>query len=183
MFKVEAAFFIGRDQKCLTTRTATGILLLFIILLMSPTLIIFASNQPSVKISHLPIINENLRLTSNIIAESDGKTIDTISLTVTNVAHKNGVPLDPSLLTVRFRDAEQQIEMLPWSWELQGSHNGDRTLDYGEHVQLKIYLQGTLLTPLTANHPFVVEFKPAHGAILSIYRTTPPILTSLIDLQ
>lgn len=182
MLTTESSFFLRSDQHLVALKIMR-ILTVLIASVLLPTTAITLSNQSSAKIIHLPIISETLQLTSNIIVESDGAAINRVHLTLANVAKKTVVPLNQVSLSVRYRDAQQQIGTLPWSWELQGNHNGDRVLDYGERVQISVDLQDALATPLTTNQPFVLEFKPARGAILTVYRTTPQLLTSLIDLQ
>lgn len=160
-----------------------GLIALVIIIALFLRINLFAKSPASVPVTHLPIVNETLQLTSHVIVRSNQHAVETIHLTLTNVSTHRAVPVTPEFLQILYRDAHQQIEAVPWTWQFLGEHNHNDLLEAGEHLQLDVDVKQALQTPLGANHAFVLEIQPQTSAILSIHRTTPLQLSALMDLQ
>lgn len=178
------SFFLGWcSSRWFRTIRLVGLLAAIILVTFLSTRGISSQSSAPATVTHLPIVNETLKVTSHIIVESNRRTVDMARLTITNLSTERPVRLDPAFLSVRYRDSIQRLDVVPWSWKFQGQHNGDDILDKGEHVQININVQEALTTPLIAGSAFLLELQPADGAILRIHRTIPPQLTPLMDLQ
>lgn len=160
-----------------------GLIALIIIIVLFLRINLFAENLSSTPVTHLPIVNETLQLTSHVIVKGNQQAVETIQVTLTNVSTQRAVPVAPEFLQLRYRDAQQQIEAVPWTWQFLGEHNHNDLLEAGEHLQLDVDVTRALQTPLGANHTFLLEIQPQASAILRIQRTTPPQLSLLTDLQ
>jgi len=107
--------------------------------------------------------------------------------------------------SIVYIDDNQIIQDVPWSVSFMGNDNGDEMLDEGEKAEIVVWLlnrttatdvtsnssvnymssggltsSGTLLTP---NDQFTVEVQPADGSVLTIRRTLPAALDTVVNLQ
>jgi archaeal flagellin FlaB len=143
---------------------------------------------------------------SMIVESVDGS--DPIDLTPPYTADGSGTDPDSSVSTNRlsivYIDDNQILQDVPWSADFIGD-NGDTMLDDGEKVEIVIWLlnrttatditsnssvnymssggltaSGTLLTP---NDQFTVELQPPSGAVLTVRRTLPAALDTVINLR
>lgn len=160
-----------------------GLIALVIVILLLLRTNIVSESPSSAAVTHLPIVNETLKLTSHVIVKSNQHAVETIQLTLTNISTQRALTVAPEFLQIRYRDARQQIEAVPWSWQFLGAHNHNDLLEAGEHLQLDVDVQQILQTPLGANHAFLLEIQPQASAILRIHRTTPSQLSLFTDLQ
>lgn len=184
MMTVANFFFEGqRSSRWLKVCSAIGVLAVTLFVIGTWRIGVSSQSSLPATVIYLPIINETLKLTSHVIVESNSHTVGIVRLTLTNLSAERSVPMEPSFLNIRYRDQQQRLEVVPWSWEFQGDHNDDTILDQGEHVQISVNLGEVLSAPLIANTPFMLELQPKDSAILRIHRTLPSQLSSLIDLQ
>ena len=126
-------------------------------------------------------------------------------------ADGNGTDPDSSVTTNRtsivYIDDNQILQNVPWSINFMGDDNGDTLLDDGEKAEVVVWLMnrttatdvtsnssvnymassttgltssGTLLTP---NDQFTLEVQPAEGAVLTIRRTLPAALDTVVNLR
>jgi len=107
--------------------------------------------------------------------------------------------------SIVYIDDNQIIQDVPWSVSFMGNDNGDEMLDEGEKAEIVVWLlnrttatdvtsnssvnymssggltsSGTLLTP---NDQFTVEVQPADGSVLTIRRTLPAALDTVVNLR
>ena len=107
--------------------------------------------------------------------------------------------------SIVYIDDNQIIQDVPWSVSFMGNDNGDEMLDEGEKAEIVVWLlnrttatdvtsnssvnymssggltsSGTLLTP---NDQFTVEVQPADGSVLTIRRTLPGALDTVVNLR
>jgi flagellin FlaB len=143
----------------------------------------------------------------SVIVESiDGA--EPIDLTAPYTADNSGTDPDSSSsnnkTTVAYVDDNQILQDVPWSVNFMGD-NGDNMLDPGEKAEIVVWLlnrttatavtdnssvnymssggltsSGTLLTP---NDRFTIEINPPSGSILTIRRTLPGALDTVVNLR
>lgn len=183
MTVADSFFERQRSSRWLRVCSVIGVLAVTIFVIGIWRVGISSQSALSTTVTYLPIINETLKLTSHVIVESNSHAVGVVRLTLTNLSTERPVPMEPTFLSIHYRDAQQQLEVVPWSWKFQGDHNNDTVLDQGEHVQISINLGEVLSVPLIANTPFMLELQSEDSAILRIHRTLPPQLSPLIDLQ
>lgn len=132
-----------------------------------------------------------------------------IDMTPPYTADGSGTDPDSSVTTNRtsivYVDDNQILQNVPWSINYIGDDNGDSLLDEGEKAEIVVWLlnrttatavtanssvnymssggltsSGTLLTP---NDQFTIEVQPTTGAVLTIRRTLPAALDSIVNLK
>lgn len=102
-------------------------------------------------------------------------------------------------LQIAFIDHNITIGDCAWTVAFIGKNNGDIILDSGEKAVISVWLHafdGANWGPpesegshfvgthyLDTYHTFTLEIKAAHGAILTIERTTPAYLDPVVDLH
>lgn len=132
-----------------------------------------------------------------------------IDLTAPYTADGSGTDPDSAASTNRtsivYIDDNQILQDVPWSVAFLGDDNGDDLLDDGEKAEIVVWLlnrttatditsnssvnymssggltsAGTLLTP---NDQFTLEVQPATGAVLTVRRTLPAALDTVVNLR
>jgi flagellin FlaB len=122
-----------------------------------------------------------------------------IDLTTLNAFDGSDLTVDTSSnrLQISFNDLAVSIPQCVWTVAFIGANNSDDILDPGEKAVITIWLHdfaedawaaGANPPFLAANnvdtyHTFRIEIKPSTGASLSIERTTPALLTDVVDLH
>ncbi len=114
---------------------------------------------------------------------------------------------------ISYTDQNQFLPDVPWTVDFIGESSGDNLLEGGEKAELTVWLLqrdfsitnvaaanavtgwtanpttgahgilasgGTLLTP---NDKFTLEVKPESGSVMTLQRTLPPRLDTIIDLR
>ena len=133
---------------------------------------------------------------------------DGIDLTAPYTSNGSGTDPDSSVTTnkttIVYIDDNQILQDIPWSVNFIGG-NGDSMLDDGEKAEIQVWLlnrttatditsnssvnymasggltaSGTLLTP---NDQFTLEVQPPMGAVLTIRRTLPAALDTVVNLR
>jgi len=143
----------------------------------------------------------------SVILESvDGSS--PIDLTPPYTSDGSGTDPDSSVttnkLTIAYIDDNQILQDVPWTVNFMGD-NGDNLLDDGEKDEIVVWLMdratgtdvtsndsvgymssgglsssGSLLTP---NDQFTLELQPASGAVLTIRRSLPAALDTVVNLR
>lgn len=136
-----------------------------------------------------------------------------IDLTPPYTANESGSDPDISSgaeykTVVSFTDKNQFIADVPWSVSWIGNNNSDNLLEAGEKAEITVWLleratgvanatdsngvggwdgtTGGILeggTLLGTNDKFTLEMKPESGAVLTIQRTAPSRLDTVMDLK
>ena len=133
---------------------------------------------------------------------------DGIDLTAPYTSNGSGTDPDSSVTTnkttIVYIDDNQILQDIPWSVNFIGG-NGESMLDDGEKAEIQVWLlnrttatditsnssvnymasggltaSGTLLTP---NDQFTLEVQPPMGAVLTIRRTLPAALDTVVNLR
>lgn len=126
----------------------------------------------SMTLADLEVIKSPLRLKDHLSATGINDYISDITFVVTT-STTAPVSLTDGAFAIDYRDNSQRHSNVAWSWQFQGIHNHDAALDPGEQLQVTLPLANLLEHPLGPNQQFVIELKPAQGAILSLRHTTP----------
>ena len=125
----------------------------------------------------------SLELRGSVIANTDGTKVTSIVFDVANAAGGESVNLDPAAtsnkMVVDYRDASQTAANVTWTKTMLVG-NADELLAAGELAEISI---DTSTYDLTANMPFTIEVKPPLGGTMTIARTTPAGLDTVIDLH
>jgi archaeal flagellin FlaB len=99
-------------------------------------------------------------------------------------------------LIISYFDAYHVYPSLPWVMEMINTNNGDSMLDPGELAQVTVDLSfvnaGAVVhtapdkvdcEKMGPYHTFTLEIKPADGSVLTIERTLPSRVSSLVNLR
>jgi flagellin FlaB len=125
----------------------------------------------------------SLELRGSVVATTDGTIVDNIVFDLANAAGGEPVDLDPTAtsnkMVVDYRDALVNDTNLTWTvnW-LVG--NSDNLLSEGELAEINLDVTAEALGP---NQAFTVEVKPPLGGTMTIARTTPAGLDTVVDLH
>lgn len=146
------------------------------------------------------------KVSFNVASAVSGAAID-----LTPPATVNDTGIDPDMIdsptnsmVVSYVDGNHFLPDIPWTVTFLGSNNGDNILEGNEKAQITAWIfnfdndqaggddavsymvteggiqSGTLVT---VNRRFSIEVKPARGAALTLERTTPPALSSVMNLK
>lgn len=98
-----------------------------------------------------------------------------------------------NVVVISYTDENQRVEDLYWTVTKLGDADGDNMLEDNEKFKITIgasdngtgagNLIDALGTDLSTNVKFSVEVKAAAGATLSIERTTPAYIDTIVDLH
>ena len=145
------------------------------------------------------IAGEPVDLTAPYVEGEDGTDPDIVS----NAEYRT---------VISFTDKNQHLPDVPWTLDWVGNDNGDSLLEEGEKAEITVWLlernTGTAIgsddsvgeyaavdvngasgilqdsgTLIGTNDQFTLEVKPESGAVLTIQRTSPPRLDTVIDLK
>jgi archaeal flagellin FlaB len=100
-------------------------------------------------------------------------------------------------LQIAYSDKNVIVSDMPWTVSFIGNNNADYLLEQGEKAVISVWLHpvtagnwtegasGTYLASydLDKYQTFNLEVKPSSGAVLTIQRTTPAYLDTVIDLH
>jgi flagellin FlaB len=92
-------------------------------------------------------------------------------------------------LIISYIDAYHVYPSLPWTMEMVNANNGDNMLDPGELAQITVDLSyvnskaASTAEKMGPYHSFTLEIKPPDGSVLTIERTLPSRVSSLINLR
>ena len=96
-------------------------------------------------------------------------------------------------VVISYIDQNQRVDDLYWTVTKLGADDGDDLLESREKFQITIgnatgasgggNLIDALTTDLGPNSTFTIELKPAVGAVLTMERTTPPYIDTVMDLR
>ncbi len=108
-----------------------------------------------------------------------------------------GAGTNPTIIS--YNDVNTVIAEIPWTLSWIGKDNGDNMLDANEQAVITVWLHdyqggvwgggGDTNPPFLASnrvdtyHTFRMEMKPSKGAALTIERTTPALLDTVVDLH
>lgn len=139
----------------------------------------------------------NLELSGSIIVKSDNvtKKASVILITLRNSAAGTPIDMTPNetasdhanKCVISLTTAREYCNNVQWTGEYVGASNGNNQLEPGEQMEVKIDLAnlgGSFADPsIGANDWFNIQVKPVLGSTLTIQRTLPAGLDSVIDMH
>jgi len=111
--------------------------------------------------------------------------IDKMALQVANAAGGQAVDLTPGKTLITYFDAGQMVNIATADVTVTalGNADTDKLVEPGEMYEIKLSgLKAGLNPDLKTDTPFVIQIKPAIGAVLQIARRTPVLLDKVNDL-
>jgi flagellin FlaB len=112
---------------------------------------------------------------------------------------------DPHTTVISLTDQNVQLSDCAWTVTWVGDENGDFSLDKNERALITVWLvnnvagqyklgapgsttfysdtQDTAGNLIDTNHTFTIQVKPSSGAVLTVERTTPGYLDTVMDLH
>jgi archaeal flagellin FlaB len=145
------------------------------------------------------------RIDFTIALATDGTSIDLTSAyqyTYNGTSDMGTLAVDvagANRLQIAYNDHTITRSDMAWTKTFIGKENGDEMLDPGEKAVITVWLHGETdgvwadngATPanfigagrVDTYHLFTLEVKPVSGATLTIQRTTPAVLDSIVDLH
>jgi len=125
----------------------------------------------------------SLELRGSVIANTDGTKVTSLVFDVANAAGGEPVNLDPAAtsnkMVIDYRDSSVNVTNITWTINyLVG--DTDNLLENGELAEITIDVSAQ---NLAANQAFTLEVKPPLGGTMTIARTTPAGLDTVVDLH
>ena len=124
-------------------------------------------------------IDEIVFVLSNAVAG------EAVNLTRTADTDNDGLLSDETkthALVVTYIDLAQRVTDITWTASQIGKGDDDFLLETGEKFEFTVTLFA-LSPALGANDNFVIELKPSRGASITIERTTPAVVSDVMDLR
>lgn len=125
----------------------------------------------------------SLELRGSVIANTDGTNVTTLVFDLANAAAGEPVNLDPAAtsnkMVIDYRDSTQNIVDIPWTVNFLVG-DADNLLEEGELAEVTLDVTGEALG---GNKAFTLEVKPPLGGTMTIARTTPAGLDTVVDLH
>ena len=139
----------------------------------------------------------NMEISGSVICKSsDNSTVSEILVTVKNAVAGNPIDMTPcdgtatatNKLVISLTTDTDYLNNVKWSTEAIGTDDGDNLLEVGEQFEVTIDTtdlgDGLSLTDtIDANDNFSLQFKPSLGSTITVKRTMPPQLDSIMDLH
>ena len=190
---------VDREERCVggwlwlrrwRSLVPTEFLLLLLFLLLTATLLLMTSANQANILSATPLTQADLdqtrqplALKGSLWAVSQQRQITELRFVLALAPTASPLDLMAPHLTLRYQDATQQVDNLPWTWHFQNGSNDNSLLEAGEQVQLTVSFAERLTPALGANTPFRLELKAPQRLLFALQRTTPSTLESTMDLQ
>ncbi len=185
-----------RDERGITALETAIILIAFVVVAAVFAFTILSAGTVSTEkgkqaiFSGLEEVSSSLELRGSVLAISNTVGISGtghighLVFTVGNVS--GGAALDLTDTTgnnkvvIDYRDGAQYVSPLSWTVSWPVRRDDDNLLNDGELAKIDVDLTGVNLGPDTV---FAIEVKPPRGGILTIEKTTPPYIDSVIDFH
>ena len=139
----------------------------------------------------------NLEVSGSVLGKSTDKTnLDTIVFTVKNAIA--GTPIDmtscdgtsnaTNKCVISLTTSADYLNNVKWDYTAIGAADTDNLLEPGEQFEITIDLSDlgdalAITENLTANDIFALQVKPALGSTVTIQRTLPAALDTIMDLH
>jgi len=126
----------------------------------------------------------SMELKGSVIAtSSDNSTVESIKFVVANAIA--GKPIDltapPDNKTIiAYSDTDTYENNVTWTVNFIGSNDEDILLERGEQAEITVPISENIT--LEANNVFCLQVKPPHGSVLTIERTIPANIDTIMDL-
>jgi archaeal flagellin FlaB len=138
----------------------------------------------------------NMEIAGSVIGESNNTTatqLGRIKFTVKNSIAGNPIDLTSNngsglnKCVISFTTDSVYYNNIKWSKTGIGADDGDNLLEVGEQFEITLDMAdlGTSFTDpaLTANQKFNIQVKPNLGSYITIQRTLPPQIDTIMDLH
>lgn len=141
----------------------------------------------------------NMEVSGSVIVESDNTDAVTILFSVRNaiagapidMTPNDGATANSNRCILSLTTAQAYFNNIPWKCAPIGTNDNDNLLEPGEQMQVTIDLTGAWTAsettgewvPIGINDWFNVQVKPTQGSTMTIQRTLPAGLDSIMDLH
>ena len=183
-----------KDESGQTALEAAIILIAFIVVASVFAFAILSAGSASTERGEAAIyaglegVQSSMAVNGAVIARTTtGTNVNTVVFTLSLVS--GGDPVDMTtganaVVVVGYRDLTNFVNEATWTVDWVGANDGDAMLEDGELAEITVDLDASgLTTPLAANTEFTLEIKPPTGAVLTLTRTTPAALESVMELR
>jgi flagellin FlaB len=138
----------------------------------------------------------NMEIAGSVIATStDNTNVATIKFTLKNSIAGNAIDMTPcdgtanatNKCVISLTTTDSYLKNVKWTKASIGASDDDNLLEVGEQFEITITLNDLGLEALSSNlgvnDTFSFQVKPALGSNLTIQRTLPPQIDSIMDLH
>lgn len=139
----------------------------------------------------------NMELSGSVLGKStDDTNVSEILFTVKNAIAGNPIDLTPcdgtssanNKCVISLTTQNDYLNNVKWTKSAIGYSNTNNLLEQGEQFEITLDLADlgdnlTLSENLTANNTFSIQVKPSLGSTITIQRTLPPAVESVMDLH
>jgi archaellin len=141
----------------------------------------------------------NMEIAGSVIVESDNTDAVTILFTVRNaiagapidMTPNDGATANKNRCILSLTTAEAYCNNIPWKCSPVGTSDGDNLLEPGEQMEIVIDLTGAWTAnettgawvPIGINDWFNIQVKPTQGSTMTVQRTLPAGLDTIMDLH
>lgn len=132
-------------------------------------------------------VQSSMAVKGAVVAEdkTGSGTVEDVVFTLSLVSGGDPVDLTSAAadrkVIIGYRDATQILNDVDWSVKWIGKNDSDDLLEEGELAEITV--TGINAAGLAANTPFTLEIKPPTGAVLSLNRTTPASIETVMELR
>jgi len=127
-----------------------------------------------------------LELKGDVVAKANATAVTEIIFSVSNALDGEAIDLTDTtgnnVTVISYSSSTWRNEELDWTVDYQGYGDDDNLLEAGEMFEITVDMTGVGET-IGTYHTFTLEVKPPTGAVLSIERTTPADLDSVMVLN
>jgi flagellin FlaB len=134
----------------------------------------------------------SMQIRGDVLAlSSDGHKVDSIQFTVASVLHDAPVDMNDAIdghsVIINFSDSSFQKPDCVWTKALVGAERGTEDMldaDESMTITLTVPTGATMLTAADAPYStFTIQIVPPKGAAITITRTLPGVIASVMDLH
>ncbi len=185
-----------RDERGITALETAIILIAFVVVAAVFAFTVLSAGTQSTEkgkqaiYSGLAEVSSSLELRGSVLAISNTVGISGtgqighLVFTVGSVAGGSAMDLTDTTgqnkVVIDYRDGTQYVSPLDWTVSWPVRRDSDDLLNDGELAKIDVDLTGVNLGP---DMVFAIEVKPPRGGVLTIERTTPPYIDSVIDFH
>jgi len=181
-----------RDERGITGLETAIILIAFVVVasVFAYTVLsagIFSSQKGQEAIhSGLQQARSTLELKGDVVAESNGTAVQTVSFCVGNALDGEAIDLtepgnSTNVTVISYSSQGERKDDLSWTKLALGTNDGDDLLEAGEMFEITVDMTGVVET-IGTYQTFSLEVKPPVGSVLVIERTTPADLDDVMIL-
>lgn len=181
---------LHKDESGITALETAIILIAFIVVASVFAFAILSAGNASTErgqeaiYAGLEEVQASMEVKGAVIAldSSSSGNVENLVFTVALVSGGEPVDLTPGgSVVIGYRDETQFENDMTYTLAWVGANDGDAMLEDDELAEITVDVSG-LTTPLGASTEFTLETKPPSGAVLSIQRTTPAAIESVMEL-